>query len=271
MQQEGEGRSAADTARESRQHAERAAVPAAQFTHHETASTQERHTTPAATHHAGGEDIHHHLLPAHSHSQREMAKTRGQHTTHTERAPTTPATRASGPSSIHDAATKFPAIPPSMGHGAQLNAVTRGAPHPQERRLGLRTPSPSSLLLMATEEDNSRHTQLPACTAKEAFKSTAMRILCVCACRNTKQRSRKKRAEYVERRKKMYSGGAWRKQQEEDRSNSRLHCSPGSGNSHKICLKQKTKKILPLYLIQTPSHKIIINKKGIIHYCSTQI
>ncbi|ESS54971.1 hypothetical protein TCDM_13591 [Trypanosoma cruzi Dm28c] len=28
----------------------------------------------------------------------------------------------------------------------------------------------SLLLLMATEEDNSRHTQLPACTAKEAFK-----------------------------------------------------------------------------------------------------
>ncbi|KAF5221566.1 hypothetical protein ECC02_005455 [Trypanosoma cruzi] len=272
MQQEGEGRSAADTARESRQHAERAAGPAAQFTHHETASTQESHTTPAATHHAGGEDIHHHLLPAHSHSQREMAKTHGHHTTHTEQAPTTPATRASGLSSIHDAATKLPAIPPSMGHGAKLNAVTRGAPHPQERRLGLRTPSPSSLLLMATEEDNSRHTQLPACTAKEAFKSTAMCILCVCVCRNTKHKSRKKRAEYVERRKKMYSGGAWRKQQEEDRSNSRLHCSPGSGNSHKICLKQKTKKNnLPLYLTQTPSHKIIIHEKEIIHYCSTQI
>ncbi|KAF5218693.1 hypothetical protein ECC02_008398 [Trypanosoma cruzi] len=61
MEQEGEGRSAADTARESRQHEERAAGPAAQFTHHETASTQRRHTTPAATHHAGGEDIHHHL------------------------------------------------------------------------------------------------------------------------------------------------------------------------------------------------------------------
>ncbi|KAF5214746.1 hypothetical protein ECC02_012617 [Trypanosoma cruzi] len=160
MQQEGEGRSAADTARESRQHEERAAGPAAQFTHHETASTQERHTTPAATHHAGGEDIHHHILPAHSHSQREMAKTHGHHTTHTERAPITPA--------------------------------TRGAPHPQERRLGLRTPSPSSLLLMATEEYNSRHTQLPACTAQEAFKSTAMCILCVCACRNTKHKSRKK-------------------------------------------------------------------------------
>ncbi|KAF5214436.1 hypothetical protein ECC02_012963 [Trypanosoma cruzi] len=108
-------------------------------------------------------------------------KPRGHHTTHTEQAPTTPATRSSGPSSIHDAATKFPAIPPSVGHGAQLNAATRGASHPQERRLGLRAPS-SSLLLMATEEDNSRHTQLPACTAKGALKSTAMCILCVWLC-----------------------------------------------------------------------------------------
>ncbi|RNC44310.1 hypothetical protein TcCL_NonESM05990 [Trypanosoma cruzi] len=63
---------------------------------------------------------------------------------HTEQAPTTTATRASAPSSIHDAAPKFPAIPPSMGHGAQLNAATRGASHPQEKGLGLRTPSPFS-------------------------------------------------------------------------------------------------------------------------------
>ncbi|ESS63070.1 hypothetical protein TCDM_09194 [Trypanosoma cruzi Dm28c] len=87
-------------------------------------------------------------------------------------------------------------------------------------RRGLCTPSP--LLLITTEEDNSRHTQLPACTAKEAFKSTEMCILCVvvCACRNTKQRSRKEEAECVKGRTTMYSGGAWRKQQEEDRSNS---------------------------------------------------
>ncbi|RNC40424.1 hypothetical protein TcCL_NonESM10098 [Trypanosoma cruzi] len=46
MQQEGEGRGTADTARESRQHEERAAGPAAQFTHHETASTQGTRTPP---------------------------------------------------------------------------------------------------------------------------------------------------------------------------------------------------------------------------------
>ncbi|RNF05201.1 hypothetical protein TcG_11235 [Trypanosoma cruzi] len=132
MEQEGGRRSAADTARESRQHEERAAGPAAQFTSHETASTQGRHTTPAATHHAGGEDIHHHLPQL-------IATAPGKWP---NAAATTPATRSERTSSIHHAATKFPAIPSSMGHGAQLSAVTRGAPHPQERRLGLRTPSP---------------------------------------------------------------------------------------------------------------------------------
>ncbi|EKG00594.1 hypothetical protein TCSYLVIO_008452, partial [Trypanosoma cruzi] len=82
--------------------------------------------------------------------------------------------------------TKLPAIPPSMGHGAQLRAVTRGASHPQENRLGVR-----SLLLMTTEEDNSRHTQLPACTTKGAFISTAMCILCVPA--ETKSKEVEKR------------------------------------------------------------------------------
>ncbi|RNC40214.1 hypothetical protein TcCL_NonESM10332 [Trypanosoma cruzi] len=86
MKREGEGRSTADTARESRQHEEKAAGPAAQFTHHETASTQGGHTTPAATHHAGGEDIHHHLpqlIPA---APGKWQKPRGHHTTHTEQA-----------------------------------------------------------------------------------------------------------------------------------------------------------------------------------------
>ncbi|ESS55520.1 hypothetical protein TCDM_13000 [Trypanosoma cruzi Dm28c] len=69
-----------------------------------------------------------------------------------------------------------------------------------------------------------------------------MCILCVvvCACSNTKQRRRKKGAEYVEGRTKMYSGDAWQKQQlEEDHSNSSLQCSPSCGNSHKIYPKQK--------------------------------
>ncbi|KAF5220108.1 hypothetical protein ECC02_006904 [Trypanosoma cruzi] len=73
--------------------------------------------------------------------------------------------------------------------------------------------TPSFLLFMATEEEDRRHTQLPACTAKEAFKSTAMCILCVCACRNTKQRSRKE-SRVCGGTHKMYSGVARLKQQE---------------------------------------------------------
>ncbi|EKF38837.1 hypothetical protein MOQ_000949, partial [Trypanosoma cruzi marinkellei] len=105
IKQKGEGQSAADTAGESRQHEERAAGPAAQFTHHETASTT----------------ISSQLISA---APGKSPKPRGHHTTHTEQAPTTPVTRASEPSAIHDAAKKYPAIPPSMGHGAQLNVVT---------------------------------------------------------------------------------------------------------------------------------------------------
>ncbi|RNC35958.1 hypothetical protein TcCL_Unassigned01105 [Trypanosoma cruzi] len=123
--------------RESRQNEERAAGPAAQLTHHETASTQGRQTTPAATHHAGGEDILHHLHSAHSCSTHHTRQKRKQTLIHPR------------------GGNKFPAIPPSMEHGAQLNAVTRGASHPQENRLGVRS---LSLLLMATEEDNNRHT-----------------------------------------------------------------------------------------------------------------
>ncbi|EKF29326.1 hypothetical protein MOQ_006897 [Trypanosoma cruzi marinkellei] len=219
MEQEGEKRSTADTARESRQHEERAAGPAAQFTHHETASTQERHTAPAATHHAAGEDIHHHRHPAHLYSQREMAKTRGHHTTHTERAHTTPVTTASGPSAISDAAPKLPAIPPSMECGAQLNAVTRGAPHPQERTLGLRTPS-----LLPSPHGHGRRQQPPHATASMHYKRS-IQIHCnvnlVCACRNKrKEVEKREQSMWREAQTKIHSGDTWRKQQEVDRSNS---------------------------------------------------
>ncbi|EKG00570.1 hypothetical protein TCSYLVIO_008478, partial [Trypanosoma cruzi] len=197
--------------RESRQHEERAAGPATQFTHHETTSTQGRHTTPAATHHAGEEDIHHHLpqlIPA---APGKWQKHRGHHTSHT----------MSKRTLIHDAAPKISCHPALNGRRCPTQrSHTRCITHAgKETRAAHSLPS---LLLMATEEDNSRHTQLPACTAKEALKSTAMCILCVvvCACSNTKQR-REKGAEYVEGSTKMYRGDAWQKQQlEEDHSNS---------------------------------------------------
>ncbi|ESS55608.1 hypothetical protein TCDM_12906 [Trypanosoma cruzi Dm28c] len=94
----------------------------------------------------------------------------------------------------HDAAKKFPAIPPSMGHGAQLNAVTRGAPHPQKKRLGLRTPSlpfsswPRKKTTAATR--NCQH----ALQKKHSnpLQCASCVYVVVCACRNTKQRKLKR-------------------------------------------------------------------------------
>ncbi|ESS63359.1 hypothetical protein TCDM_08851 [Trypanosoma cruzi Dm28c] len=92
---------------------------------------------------------------------------------------------------------------------------------------------------------------------------------CVCARRNTKHKSIKEEAEYVKRRTK----------------NLQRRCVAGAtrGRLLKLMaalqLKQrqftqyllKTKKDFPLRLTQTPSHKIIINEKEIVHYYSTQI
>ncbi|ESS55389.1 hypothetical protein TCDM_13143 [Trypanosoma cruzi Dm28c] len=209
MERKGEGRSTADTARERRQHEERTAGPAAQFTHHETASTQRRHTTPAATHHAGEEDIHHHLpqlIPA---APGKWPKHRGHHTTHMEQANPHPSmTRhqnflpprpqwdtepnSTQPHAVYhtrrkrDSGCALPLLPPSSWPRKKKTAATRNCQHAPQRR----------------------HSNPLQCAS------------CVCACRNTEQRSKKEGAEHVERRTKMYSGGAWRKQQEEDRSNS---------------------------------------------------
>ncbi|EKG08306.1 hypothetical protein TCSYLVIO_000549, partial [Trypanosoma cruzi] len=161
MEREGERRSTADTARERRQHEERAAGPAAQSTHHETASTQRGHTTPAATHHAGEEDIHHHLpqlIPAAT-----TQRTRSKRTL------------------IHPSrGTKLPAIPPSMGHGDQLSAVTRGAPHPQENRLG-------ALPLFPPPHGHGRRQQPPHATASMHYKRCIhihcnVHLVCVWLC-----------------------------------------------------------------------------------------
>ncbi|ESS59408.1 hypothetical protein TCDM_12253 [Trypanosoma cruzi Dm28c] len=73
---------------------------------------------------------------------------------------------------------------------------------------------------------NERRQQPPHATASTRYKRSFqihcnVHFVCVvvCACSNTKQR-RKKGAEYVEGSTKIYSGGAWRKQLEEDHSNS---------------------------------------------------
>ncbi|EKG00261.1 hypothetical protein TCSYLVIO_008808, partial [Trypanosoma cruzi] len=99
MEQEGEGRSAADTARvqQDQPHSSHTTRrhPRKEGTQRQQPPTMQEEKTSTT------------ISPSSSHSQREMAKARGHHTTHTERAPTTPVTRASGPSSIHHAAKKF--------------------------------------------------------------------------------------------------------------------------------------------------------------------
>ncbi|ESS62751.1 hypothetical protein TCDM_09560 [Trypanosoma cruzi Dm28c] len=164
----GRGRSTADTARESRQHEERAAGPAAQFTHHETASTQGWHTTPAATHHAAGADIHHHLLPAHFHNQREMAKA----------AATTQRRRSEHPTQRGHTWCSTPA-------GKETRAV-HSLPSPFSRQRKKTTAATRS----CQHALQKKHSNPLQCAS------------CVCVCRNTKQRSREKGAEYVERRTK---------------------------------------------------------------------
>ncbi|RNC38576.1 hypothetical protein TcCL_NonESM12167 [Trypanosoma cruzi] len=132
---------------------------------------------------------------------------------------TTPGRSGSKPSSIHDAAQKPTTIPPSMGHEAQLNAVTRGVPHPQERRLGLRTPSPpfSSWPRKKTTAATRNCQHAP----QKKHSNPLQCASCVCLQKHKERKQKKEEAEYAERHTKMYSRGAWRKQQiEEDRSNS---------------------------------------------------
>ncbi|ESS62057.1 hypothetical protein TCDM_10300 [Trypanosoma cruzi Dm28c] len=95
-------------------------------------STQQTHTPPAATRHGRGEETQRHRLQFNPTANGIRPQPRSQHTTHSERAITQRATRGSDSSSIHDAATTFPAISPKMGFGARLKAVIGGASRLQE-------------------------------------------------------------------------------------------------------------------------------------------
>ncbi|ESS61476.1 hypothetical protein TCDM_10930 [Trypanosoma cruzi Dm28c] len=64
---------------------------------------------------------------------------------------------------------------PSLGAHDTSTGTTTASPSP-DNSPGL----PAAVT--HTEKDNSRHTQLPACTTKGAFKTTAMCILCVPVC-----------------------------------------------------------------------------------------
>ncbi|RNC35063.1 hypothetical protein TcCL_Unassigned02087 [Trypanosoma cruzi] len=198
MEREGEGRSTADTARERRQHAERAAGPAAQSTHHETASTQGRQTTPAATHHAGGEEIHHHLhqlIPA---APGKWQNPRPPHSAH----------GASEPSSIHHAAQNF--LPSRHQWDTEPNSAQSHAVHHTRRKIdsGCAPSLPSSWPRKKTTAATRNCQHAPQKVHSNPPQCASCVCVVVCACSNTKQRSRKEGAEYVEGRTKMYSGDA---------------------------------------------------------------
>ncbi|EKG02319.1 hypothetical protein TCSYLVIO_006659 [Trypanosoma cruzi] len=115
-------------------------------------------------------------------------------------------------------------------------------------------------LRMATASGrHNSHTQLPACTAKGAFKSTAMYILCVWLCvpAETQGKEVEKGAEYVEGCTKCtaetHNGNNNKKTAQTDDRN--------AAQAAAIHTRFIENKKLPLRLTQTPSHKIIINKK----------
>ncbi|RNC41623.1 hypothetical protein TcCL_NonESM08807 [Trypanosoma cruzi] len=126
---------------------------------------------------------------------------------------------ASEPSSIHDAVKNFlPSCPQwdTEPKSTQSHAVLH------TRRKG----DAGCALPLPSPHGHGGRQQPPHATASMHCKRS-IQIHCnvhlvrvvVCACRNTKQKSREMEAECVGCN-KMYSGGAWRKQQEEDRSNS---------------------------------------------------
>ncbi|RNF03701.1 hypothetical protein TcG_11458, partial [Trypanosoma cruzi] len=193
---EREGRGTADTARESADNMRRGQQAQPHSSHttrrHPRKEGTQRQQPPTMQEKKTSTTISPSSFP----QPREMAKPRGHHTTHTEQA------------NPHPSITRQKNFLPSRHQwDTEPNSAQSDAVHHTHRKIDSEC-APSPLLLMATEEDNSRHTQLPACTAKGAFISTAMCILCVCvvvcACSNTKQRRGKEGAEYVEGRTKMY-------------------------------------------------------------------
>ncbi|ESS62098.1 hypothetical protein TCDM_10264 [Trypanosoma cruzi Dm28c] len=139
-------------------------------------STQQTHTLPAVICQWTRRSDTPPSPPVQSHGQRDTATARSQHTTHSERAISQRATRGSDSASIHDVATKFPAIPSLIEFGARLKSVIGGA---SRRR---KSDSPCSHSLLPSLHAHRRRRQPPARNKKVAFKSTVMCILCVCVC-----------------------------------------------------------------------------------------
>ncbi|ESS61972.1 hypothetical protein TCDM_10398 [Trypanosoma cruzi Dm28c] len=82
--------------------------------------------------------------------------------------------------------------------GPTTGKETRGAPHPQESRRGLCTPSPPFSSWPRKKTTAATRNCQHALQKKHSNPLQCASCVCVCACRNTKQRSIKEGAEYVE-------------------------------------------------------------------------
>ncbi|ESS57139.1 hypothetical protein TCDM_12430 [Trypanosoma cruzi Dm28c] len=96
-------------------------------------STQKTRASPAFTHNGRGKETHRHHLQFGLVANGIRPRPRSQHKTLTVPVIAQRATRRSGSASIHDVATKFPAITPTTGFGARLKEVTGGASRQQQK------------------------------------------------------------------------------------------------------------------------------------------
>ncbi|ESS56262.1 hypothetical protein TCDM_12487 [Trypanosoma cruzi Dm28c] len=91
------------------------------------------HCQQSSTNGQEQEETHHHRLQSNPTENGIQPQPCSQHTTHAEQAITQRAARKSDSSSINDAATTFPVIPPTMEFDARLKAVIGGASRLQEK------------------------------------------------------------------------------------------------------------------------------------------
>ncbi|KAF5218116.1 hypothetical protein ECC02_008983 [Trypanosoma cruzi] len=214
MEQEGEGRSAADTERKRADNMRRGqqAQPHSSHTtrrHPRNEGTQ-RQQPPTMQEEKTSTTI------SPSSSLQPQGNGKNQHPPHQPHAQANP----------HPSMTRHQNFQPSRPQwDTEPNSTQSHAVHHTRRKRdsGCALPLPLPSL-----HSHGRRQQPPHATASMHYKRSIQihcnaHLVCVvvCACGNTKQRSRKGGAECVERRTtKMYSRDAWRKQQEEDRSNS---------------------------------------------------
>ncbi|ESS62334.1 hypothetical protein TCDM_10022 [Trypanosoma cruzi Dm28c] len=170
MEREGEGRSTADTARERRQHEERAAGPAAQFTHHGTASTQGGHTTPAATMQEKKTSTT--ISPSSFPQPQGNGQTpRPPHNAH----------GASEPSSIHHAAQNY--LPSRIQWDTKPNSAQSHAVHHTHRKIdsGCAPSLPSSSWPRRKTTAATRNCQ-HALQKEHSYPPQCASCVCVCGC-----------------------------------------------------------------------------------------